>query len=67
MSIEIAYELSKDTYPEITIGVHGTTIDNGIFGVDTVTPRKIYVEINNQATLIDIKTLVDCYLKHNPA
>lgn len=56
-----SYQLSKDSYPEITIGVFGTTIDNGIHGKRTLSPRDIFVEVDNLATLVSIDKLVAAY------
>ena len=63
--IKVPMQLSKDTYPEITIGVHGTTIDNGIHGTHLHMPRDIFVEVDAQATLIKVEDLVAAYHQLN--
>jgi len=57
------YQLSKDTYPEITIGTYGTTIDHGCNGKKLLMPSNIFVEVDNLATLISVDKLVAAYHK----
>ena len=59
MSFSIPYELSKDTYPELTIRCRNTRLDKGIHGVEILLPRNITVEVNGR--LVDLSTLVKAY------
>jgi len=60
-SVSVPYTLSKDTYPDITIGVHGTTVDNGCHGIHIYTPQSINIELDQQGTVVDIEELVSAY------